>query len=142
MHELKSPLTLAEQLKKLESHGLQIDDPAAAMAFLAETGYYSFTGYALQFRLDPASSVLQRGTSFENVRAICEFDSLLRGILLSSLNSLEQFFRSVIAHDFSLLHCIPEPHNQHYDPASYRLKKGSQILCRLTEIEHPLLTSM
>lgn len=133
MRELKSPLTLVEQIKKLEFHGLQISNPTAAMAYLAEMGYYSFTGYALQFRIDPASSTLQPGTSFEDVQAICEFDRSLRNIFFAALSSLEQFFRSVIAHDFSLIHCVSEPHDQHYATASYRLEDGVKILLRLTE---------
>lgn len=62
--ELKKPLSFAEQVKRLQVHGMKVTDVTEAKRFLASVNYYRFTGYALEFRCAPHKSEYLRGTSF------------------------------------------------------------------------------
>lgn len=42
---LKCPLTIDEQLHKLVSHGVEVDNEDEAKRFLQEVSYYRLTGY-------------------------------------------------------------------------------------------------
>ena len=51
--ELKKPLTFEEQIEKLKSHGMIIEDEERVKKVLSEINYYRFTGYVLQYRKSP-----------------------------------------------------------------------------------------
>ena len=54
--DLKSPLTIDEQVARLIQHGLVIKNNKKAAEILSEINYYRFTGYALQYRVSPHQS--------------------------------------------------------------------------------------
>ena len=51
--ELKQPMSYEEQLHRLITHGIVVDDRDRAIDILKRVNYYRFTGYALQFRVSP-----------------------------------------------------------------------------------------
>lgn len=51
--ELKGPLSFECQIKRLIDQGMVVKDAEKAEAILKRINYYRFTGYALQFRMEP-----------------------------------------------------------------------------------------
>lgn len=113
--DLKEPLSFKDQVKRLTEHNLIIDDPRNAEQFLKNNNYYRFTGYALQFRIQPDNSDLKDGVTFESIAAIYRFDSELRNLLRKWVELLEVYFRTQISYGFSMRKCVFPPHDQHYD---------------------------
>ena len=48
--DLKKPLSIEGQIKKLKEHGMNILNEEDAVLFLERVSYYRFSGYLLQFR--------------------------------------------------------------------------------------------
>lgn len=60
MKRLKLWRSLADQLKQLQNHGLQVDNPTAALEYLERLGYYCLRGYWYPLRtIDFAASMAQ-----------------------------------------------------------------------------------
>lgn len=101
----KPPLPLAEQVAKLQSRGMVIDDVAFAERYLGAVNYYRFVGYGLPFEeWGSARERLDRyrnGTRFEDVVALCSFDSELRSLLWHYLESVEVSFRTALCYVMS-----------------------------------------
>ncbi len=91
-------LSIADQLEKLQSRGLIIDDQKGAEQFLWHLNYYRFSGYCLAFEQSRHS--FQSGTTFSQIRAAYEFDVKLRDLLTEGLEVIEVDTRSAIAHIF------------------------------------------
>lgn len=134
MYNLKKPLTYSEQLEKLKSHNMIIEDPELALKILSEKNYYRFTGYALQQRVDENNSDFIESTSFNKVYQIYRFDETLRNLLKKYIEIIEIYFRTQISYNFSISKCIDPPHDQHYDENNYYNKKGFNDV--MTNISH------
>lgn len=91
-------LSIDDQLEKLESRGLMIDDPKEAKQFLWHLNYYRFSGFCLAFEQSRYS--FKSGTTFSQVRAAYDFDVKLRDLLTEALEVIEVDTRSAIAHIF------------------------------------------
>lgn len=122
--DLKKPLSYTAQVDRLIDHGMIIGDKAAAKEFLEQINYYRFTGYALQFRTAQNSSDYINGTSFKDVAVIALFDAELRDILRKYIEVAELYYRTVIAHEFSMIKCCNPPHDQHYNESNFYNKDG------------------
>ena len=120
---LKKPLEYADQVKQLKDHGMVIADDAAAENALRQINYYRFTGYALQFRKSPNVSEYCPGTSFDHILDLYHFDESLRNTLRKYIEIAEVYYRTVISHEFAMVKCLNEPHDQHYDEKSYYNKE-------------------
>ncbi len=88
-----------DQLRKLKSYGLIIDDEVAAIQFLEHINYYRFSGYGLAF--ESGRHVYLPGTTFESIRAAYEFDRALRDLLTEALEIVELDLRTTIAYRYS-----------------------------------------
>lgn len=100
-------LGIEDQLAKLESRGLLIEDRERASRFLSYINYYRFAGYALPFQhWDPVSKdrLFNEGVKFEDVRFICEFDRDLRDVFYEGLELVEISLRASIAYKFAKEH--------------------------------------
>lgn len=124
MKSLKEPLTFEAQVKKLISHGMKIDDADHAIDVLKTKNYYRFTGYALQNRISPHDSSYVPDTSFDHINRLYLFDQSMRDILRKYIEIVEIYYRTQISYGFSILKCVPEPHDQHYDEKNFYNKKG------------------
>lgn len=94
-------LSVDEQLEKLRNRGLIIKDESAAHIALRSHGYYRLSGYWHVFRQHSSGKVsdqFQKGTTFDKVLTLAEFDKSLRSIFLDMLESIEIGFRTRIAH--------------------------------------------
>lgn len=107
---LKSAISIDDQIKRLVSRNLIIEDPIYAKATLEKINYYRFTGYLLPFK-NPRSTY-KIGTRFEEIVALYEFDSRLRSHLLRLCEHIEVHTRAHLSHFLAMKH--PS------DPACYR----------------------
>lgn len=109
MKPLKPWRSFAEQLQQLQSRGLQVDQPAAALDYLERLGYYRLSGYWYPLRaIDPAASLAQGravrldsfvpGSRFEDVVRLSVFDKKLRLLALDALERIEMAVRVDVAH--------------------------------------------
>ena len=122
--ELKKPLSFEEQIERLKSHGMIIEDEDKAIYILKKISYYRFTGYALQFRKSPQDSNYIEGTTFDSVYNLYMVDEHLRDLFRMYIEKAEIHYRTQIAHGFSMKKCINAPHDQHYDENNYYNKQG------------------
>ncbi len=89
-----------QQVAKLSSRGLIIDDPAAVASFLSHVNYYRLSGYCIAFQHNGMRHTFVPGTTFEQVHAAYEFDFHLRDLLNEALEIIEVDVRTVTAHFF------------------------------------------
>lgn len=122
--ELKGPLTFEEQIEKLKSHGMIIDDEEKVKKILAEINYYRFTGYALQYRKKADESDYKENITFEHVYRIYQFDACLRDIFRRYIEQVEIYYRTQISYGFSHIKCKEAPYEQHYDENNFYNKQG------------------
>lgn len=81
----KEFLTYQQQMEKLRSSGLRIDDEEVCRRVLADIGYFPVVnGYQSFFR-DPSTRVYREGATFGDILALYEFDVELREIMLDAL---------------------------------------------------------
>lgn len=122
--DLKAPLTFKEQLKKLEDHGMKIENPEYALEILSQINYYRFTGYTLQFRQISDNSNFSNEIYFSNIYNIYKFDECLRDIFRKYIEKTEVYYRTQIAYHFSVTKCTEPPYDQHYDENNFYNKTG------------------
>lgn len=120
--ELKSPCSYDEQIEKLKSHGMIIENTENAKDILSKVNYYRFSGYALQFRKCANASDYINNTSFNKTYKIYRFDEQMRDILRRYIEIAEIFYRSQISYGFSMSKCVVPPHDQHYNEDNYYKK--------------------
>jgi abortive infection bacteriophage resistance protein len=125
---LKTPLNVPQQLSQFQSHGVLVQDEAAALSILERVSYYRLSGYALEFRTSAHSDRYTPGTTIEQIYDRYRFDEDLRHILRKYLEIAEIFYRTQIANIISLRKCSQPPHEQHYDSANYYRKEYFQDL--------------
>lgn len=81
----KEFLTYQQQMEKLRSPGLTIEDEGACCRVLADIGYFPVVnGYQSFFR-DPSTRVYREGATFGDILALYEFDVELGEIMLDAL---------------------------------------------------------
>ena len=106
---LMSHLTIDEQVKLLQSRGMEIADPGGAGEYLRRVGYCRFREYARPFETGKGAFV--PGVSFRHVMGLCDFDEQLRLAALEFLGPIEIAVRSEIARHLGaknpLAHRIP-----------------------------------
>lgn len=122
--ELKAPKTYTEQVEKLISNNVHVDDRESAEQFLQRVNFHRFSGYMLQWRQHREKSLLdpEYCVTFEKVRKIYEFDVELRDFLLHYLGVIEIYFRAIISYEVANSMCKTK-HDQHYKYKTYREKR-------------------
>ncbi len=109
MPDLKPWKSLQEQLALLRSRGLQVDNEAAALNYLARIGYYRLSGYWYPLReIDRAASVRRQSpvrtdrfvadSHFKDVVRLYVFDKKLRLLALDALERIEMALRVDVAY--------------------------------------------
>lgn len=96
-------IDIADQLTKLTARGLVVANNAEAERFLRYANYYRFSGFCLRFQYWDKPANDRRfipGTKFEDVVALCKFDSKLRDCISDALEMVELSLRSSIAFHF------------------------------------------
>ena len=108
--QLKTPLTLDEQVALLQSRGLVIDDLKSAKEILAKTNYYRLiNAYSLGL-YDTSSDIepktkYQPGISLNQLFDIYQFDAKLRHIVFELIEHFELTFRTALAYYLAHKYC-------------------------------------
>ena len=128
---LKPPLTFADQVSKLQGHGLIIHDTARAEFYLGQLNYYRLAAYCLPFQVNPHSHKLIEGTTFEDVLNLYVFDRELRLLMLDAIERIEVSLRTQLAYHLSHLHKTAHPHLD--EAIFYNKQRYAESLKRLKD---------
>ncbi len=97
----KPPLSFTQQLDKLKSRGLIINDEAIAIHYLSTVSYYRLEGFWWPLQSDKLNHVFKQGSTFEQVIQIYNFDRELRLLLNDVVERIEIGLRTKIVYNLS-----------------------------------------
>ena len=98
----KNPLSIDDQLQRLERRGVVFHHREAAKRVLENTNYYRLSGYWCVFKA--ADETFQRPDAFDLAVRLQALDGELRLLVLDMIGHVEVAFRSRIAHRLALEH--------------------------------------
>lgn len=97
------PLDIPALLSVLKNKGLKITDERKAEKFLENVSYFRFDAY-LRPMEQPGMPKYKADASFDKAISLYEFDSKLRLLIFSAIQTIEVSLRSKIINRFSLAH--------------------------------------
>ena len=97
----KPALTIEEQIKLLESRGMEIEDRDFAERALETVSYYRLSAYAFPYRSSAQPDRFVSGTTFSRVWNSYRFDRRLRSIVLDGIERVEIATRTKIVNRLS-----------------------------------------
>lgn len=101
----KPSLTVEQQVELLKKRGMQFSDPQQAADFLFHHNYYRLRGFWIPLEDETAPGhTFKKGTTFDHVVHLSEFDRKLRLLVFDAVERLEISFRTAWAYHFSLKH--------------------------------------
>ena len=101
----KPPLNYTDQVKLLESRGLNIGNKKRAERVLANVSYYRLSAYMLPYKVCNHGIVQDQfrpGTTFDMVYDLYKFDRKLRLLLFDAIERIEVALRTQIVYQLSL----------------------------------------
>ena len=125
----KSPTTYTQQLNKLKLRGCTTRNEAFCIAVLKDVNYYRLSAYFLPFKNDNGTYI--KGTNFEKVFNIYEFDRKLRRIILVAIEEIEIFTRATLAY----FHAHKYGAVGYFDEKNYSAKHNHEKFKKLIEHE-------
>jgi abortive infection bacteriophage resistance protein len=97
----KKPLDFDNQAKLLIQRGI-IADKNELSSFLGKVNYYRFAGYLYPFRMKNSDNFI-KGTTFQKIRNIYFFDSKLRLLTFSAIETIDiAILRTQMVEEFSM----------------------------------------
>jgi abortive infection bacteriophage resistance protein len=112
-------LSISDQIERVKSRGMHIEDDAEAAQWLGAIGYYRLSGYWYPFRsAGPGHSRMDDfvpGCSFREVIRLYEFDRHLKSLIHSGIERIEVAMRSRIGHTLGRHNLLA-----HQDPTLFR----------------------
>lgn len=97
--KIKVPTTFKEQVTLYKKRKLDIDNPDHAENILQRINYYRLSAYALTLKDPTSKDDFIKGTSFDKLLSLYEFDRKLRLLLLGALETIEIAFRTHISYE-------------------------------------------
>lgn len=98
----KPPLTFIQQLQKLKTKGLHVNDDVEALRQLASVSYYRLSGYWYPFRHKDRhgnlTGSLIPGTTIKKVLDLYEFDRRLRILVMDAIERVEVAVRTQLTY--------------------------------------------
>lgn len=127
---MKEFFTYDQQIEKLKKDGLTITDEQQTEKELMLEGYYNIiNGYSPIFK---NNSSFIKGTTFDNIKNLYDFDKTLRSIVYKYTSSIECHIKALIAHEFSKIHGVDE--KKYLVPESFTQNtKSTNNVTRLIE---------
>jgi len=105
MKYAKKPLSISQQVDKLENRGLIIDDRSAMEGYLSIISYYRFRAYTYPFQdnIHPEMDhhFIRNNIRFSDIIKLYYFDKKLRDLLFKTLGEIEVALRAKIIQVFS-----------------------------------------
>lgn len=108
-HYNKQPLSIDDQVQRLQDRGMRIDDAFRAKRYLTNIGYYRLSAYWLPFepRCQAGQSrqhQFQPGTTFDQVLSLYIFDRQLRLLVMEAIERIEISVRAHWVHALAIRH--------------------------------------
>ena len=100
--------TLDEQIEILKSRGLIIDDDEKTKDLLLRENYFFINGYRHLFMKNNKGHDYIKGSTFEELYAVFQFDRSFRNILFKNLLIVENNLKSIMAYNLSSKYGIRE----------------------------------
>ncbi len=130
--------TLDEQIEILRNRGLVINDVEKAESLLLSENYFFINGYRHIFLKNHKDSNFIKGTTFEELYAVFQFDRNFRNILFKNLLIVENNLKSIISYRLSKKYGIKE--KDYLKPSNFSLdsKKIRQVNDVLNKIKRQI----
>ena len=97
MSNLKPATKYADQAKLIAQKGIIVNSNSVCMDFFSHVNYYRFSGYFLPF-IDKKTEICTVPVSFEQLRDIYSFDTELRCLLSTTIETIEIYIRTQLAY--------------------------------------------
>ena len=105
MRFTKAPLSISDQLSKMEARGLNISDRAKAEHYLQFIGYYRISAYALFFQEARfPNKPFRPDITFEDTLNLYKFDRELRLLTIDAIERIEVAVRSCMVNEMCTRH--------------------------------------
>ncbi len=102
----KKPLTIEQQISRLENRGLDFGNKKLAANYLSNISYYRLRAYTYPFQdnTDPDNDhcFTRKGISFEDIIDLYCFDRRLRSLVFNALEKIEVAARTKIIYTYSI----------------------------------------
>lgn len=95
--DVKEPTTYSQQVQLLRQRNVIVSNPSDCELFLSNVNYYRLSGYVLPF-IDQAIDKCVVPMSFENLRAIYNFDAELRNLIALHIEKIEIYIRTQLTY--------------------------------------------
>lgn len=106
MEYTKPPLSIEEQIAKLEKRGLIFDDKILASKYLSNISYYRLRAYTYPFQDNDIPEndheFIAKNIHFQDIIDLYCFDRRLRNLIFNALEKIEIAFRTKITYDFAM----------------------------------------
>lgn len=100
----KRPFSLVEQVEKLESKGLLIDNKKEAETFLQDVSYYRLRAYTYPLQdnsEDGEHTFIREDITFDDIKNLYELDRDLRALVITAIARIEVSVRARITQIYS-----------------------------------------
>lgn len=101
----KHPISIAEQIAKLEARGLNFDDKQLAAKYLGNISYYRLRAYTYPYQnnADPDSDhhFMRDDITFQDIIDLYVFDRRLRSLIFNELEKVEVAVRTKLSQIYS-----------------------------------------
>lgn len=122
----KQPLTIQEQLQKLQSRGLNFDDEELAKAYLSNISYYRLRAYTYPFQDNENPEAdhrfKQNDIKFSDIIDLYCFDRRLRNLMFNAIEKIEIAVRARIIQIYS------EVYGSHWLQTEICIKNSSSMI--------------
>ncbi|MDR3129570.1 MAG: Abi family protein [Tannerellaceae bacterium] len=109
----KPPLSLDQQLNKLQSRGLIIENRGDAAHCLENISYYRLRAYTFPFQDNKNETqdhhFIREGIRFSEIIDLYQFDSNLRALIFHEIENIEVAFRTRLVYHYAM-----ETHDSHW----------------------------
>lgn len=130
--------TLDEQVEILRSRGLVINDVDKTEGLLLRENYFFINGYRHIFMKNHKEDFFIKGTTFEELYAVFQFDRSFRNILFKNLLIVENNLKSIISYKLSKKYGIKEKDYLKPSNFSQDAKKIRQVNDVLNKIKRQI----
>ena len=105
MEYTKTAKSITDLIEMLHERGLTISDVGKAQDFFQKVSYFRIAAYFRPLEQDKETHIYKPGSTFESAVALYEFDSALRMLAFSCIQTIEIALRSRMIQVFPALRC-------------------------------------
>ena len=119
--------TIEEQIKIMQDKGVVVDDVDKVSNLLFRENYFFINGYRHLFKNNYSDKMFIKGTRFDELYAVFEFDRNFRNILFKNLLIIENNLKSILSYKLSKKYGIKEKDYLKSSNFSQDMKKTRQV---------------